>query len=727
MDSDSKDISLVEKIKSVPKRILLIAIISLVIPLTVALSLQPQIFQKNASTTDEEIAGATAKPNIVIFMLDDVNPMDGRFFTQSRTPNIYENFIAKGITFNNMFVETTLCCPGRAGNLTGQHTQNHKVIDLDGNRFNPATTIATEMNGANYYTMLVGKYLNMYQTLTGTKLNPPGWSRFDAIYEGNGKFYNYRIRSKDGNIKYHGSAASDYSTDVLTEIGLGRLKNAPSTKPVYLEMNPYAIHGPHLPAPRHIGDQRCKNIQPWTSPSVGEDDTSDKAKYIRDLGNLSNSYDIKTECEMILAVDDMVGKIVAELKKQGRYNNTVLVLSADNGYAFKEHNLPAKTVPYATRVPLYITWVDGRGSTPRTEDTYISNIDLPVTFCELGGCKMGPYPNGQTNPDGVSFAKLLKDQPYPYYRDAILASQPIKPDNASPSTRPAWWALRTTPQNPDGLWHYIEYATGEKELYDVSNGPCYSWRVGQAGDPCELDNLLSASAKRTKPANLTEIKNKLATRLSQLKNEKGTTLILLTPTPTTEPTVTITDPTPTTEPSVTVEPTVTLPAATSTTVNISAKADSYIRSDLPGNNYGTSTVLNAKASDPSSSTFFKFTLPNLSGKTVEKAVLRISTANTASAAVSGANKIEIKSVSNTWTESNLKYSNKPSPSTSVGSKTGAISSNTTFEIDITSGLAGKISGDISFTLESTGSNVNNLQLKSRESSSGKPTLIITYK
>jgi hypothetical protein len=36
---------------------------------------------------------------------------------------------------------------------------------------------------------------------------------------------------------------------------------------------------------------------------------------------------------------------------------------------------------------------------------------------------------------------------------------------------------------------YTEYATGERELYHLSNGPCYAWKRRQRGDPCMLDNV----------------------------------------------------------------------------------------------------------------------------------------------------------------------------------------------------------------------------------------------
>ena len=35
----------------------------------------------------------------------------------------------------------------------------------------------------------------------------------------------------------------------------------------------------------------------------------------------------------------------------------------------------------------------------------------------------------------------------------------------------------------------MRYETGEEELYDISNGPCWEWQEGAPGDPCRLENL----------------------------------------------------------------------------------------------------------------------------------------------------------------------------------------------------------------------------------------------
>lgn len=487
------------------------------------------------------------KPNIVVIMLDDVNPHDGRLWRESRTPAIYNNIISKGINFTNFYVETPLCCPARANFLTGQHTHNHKVIDLDGTRFNPLVTLATKLRSNGYHTMLTGKYLNYYDKIK-SNIIPPGWDRFDSIYESNGQYYNYRIISKNGNIKHYGTQASDYSTDVIANIAVSRLKNVPSEKPIFAYISPYAVHGPNTPAPRHIGDSRCRYIEPWKVASTGEADVSDKPTYVRNFnGRFPDGYNLKTSCETMLSVDDLVRRVRKELIAQGRLNNTIFILTADNGMGWGEHRYWAKTTPYSTHVPFYLAWPLGRGTSSRIESTILSNIDFAPTICALAGCVMNGYPNNQNRADGVSFLGLIKDGEFNSNRDAVLESQPRAPWNtSSDAKRPAWWAIRTTHNNLLGLWHYVEYETGEKELYDVSNGPCFRWTPDKSGDPCELENLLRSD--RSPSPEALAVSQVLAQRLSQLKAEKGYTPPP-SPTPTLSPTIEPT-PTPTSVPTV---------------------------------------------------------------------------------------------------------------------------------------------------------------------------------
>jgi hypothetical protein len=122
----------------------------------------------------------------------------------------------------------------------------------------------------------------------------------------------------------------------------------------------------------------------------------------------------------------------------------------------------------------------------------------------------------------MSFAGLLLGEASSLPRDAVIDELPKKYGGV-----PAWYAVTTTQQSSlasQGCaaavaggckWHYIEYpGTGEKELYDISNGPCWTWTVGAPGDPCELDNAIANPA-------YADIVTALAARLAQLRAEKG--------------------------------------------------------------------------------------------------------------------------------------------------------------------------------------------------------------
>ena len=84
----------------------------------------------------------------------------------TRTPNIYDQFIAHGINLDHAIGETPLCCPSRANVLTGLHTHNTRVIRNDAQLFDPSEQIGKSMMGAGYASMYIGKYLNRDNTLT---------------------------------------------------------------------------------------------------------------------------------------------------------------------------------------------------------------------------------------------------------------------------------------------------------------------------------------------------------------------------------------------------------------------------------------------------------------------------------------------------------------------------------------------------------------------------------
>jgi hypothetical protein len=247
----------------------------------------------------------------------------------------------------------------------------------------------------------------------------------------------------------------------------------------------------------------------WLPPNYAEADVSDKPAYVQaepqyDPANLRNptGYDLQPVCRAMLAADDMVGAVRAELAREGRLANTILVFAGDNGMNFGEHRLQAKFAPYGTELPFFITWPQRLGTAPSSVSDVVMNIDFAPTICALVGCTLGPYPNGQVAPDGSSFAALLLGTATSMGRDSVIQDLPTS------RKVPVWYAVRTTGasalsgagcaswQGGGCLWHYISYSDGEEELYDDSGGPCREWHVGSPGDPCELENVAHDPAYR---------------------------------------------------------------------------------------------------------------------------------------------------------------------------------------------------------------------------------------
>jgi arylsulfatase A-like enzyme len=444
---------------------------------------------------------AAARPNIVVFYLDDVAAHDGRLWSDpQRTPAIYDTFIAHGTRFTHAFGEDPLCCPARATILSGLHTHNNGVNVNDARLFLPQESVAGELTRAGYTTMWIGKYMNRNSWLsdTGWAAHMAQWSVFDGIFGLNGgAYYDYKIRTKDhGDIAY----TDVHSTRMVADRTVSRFAAAPADKPIFAMLSIYDLHAPNISEP--VTQQqaaRCDGLDPWWTPAYNEADVSDKPAYIQalPLQPYADGWPMAAFCRQMYGVDDVVQRVTDELAAEGRLNNTLLVFTADNGMSWGAHRRgQQKNTPDATAVPLYMAWPAGWGTAPRVVNEYVSNIDLAPTFCQLGGCTLGPYPSGQDEADGRSLVALL-GQGTSLGRDAILEQSPV---GEPAQDIPGWTTIRTTPQSGLGLWRFTQYANGERELYD------------QVNDPYELNNLASQPGRTALVAALSQ-------RLLQLLGE----------------------------------------------------------------------------------------------------------------------------------------------------------------------------------------------------------------
>src|SRR5215211_5795891 len=297
------------------------------------------------SSASHKARGATAKPNIVFILADDMRKDDLRYMPKTRS--VLKD---KGMSFQNAFVSDALCCPTRATIMRVQYAHNTNVWTNHNSQSGgwqaykdnglEQDNVATRLDAAGYRTALFGKYFNGYQNI---RVVPLGWDRWFAHVNGD-SYYNYDIND-NGTIKHFGSSTSDYDTDVIanrTKAFIGASANA--GVPFFAYVAPKAPHGPATPAPRDL--HTYDGLKASRPPSFDEKDVSDKPPWIRQLPRLSNAKKAgidrlhEKRAESLQALDDLVAGVVDKLSNKGIMGNTYIFFTSDNGLHEGEHRIP---------------------------------------------------------------------------------------------------------------------------------------------------------------------------------------------------------------------------------------------------------------------------------------------------------------------------------------------------------------------------------------------------
>jgi arylsulfatase A-like enzyme len=439
-----------------------------------------------ADATTSSVDAAAGRPDVVVILTDDQRLDDLGVMT-----TVQQEIAGKGTTFANAFVVNTVCCPTRATLLTGRHSHGSGVFtngqDCHGSRpFDDRSTVATTLDAAGYRTGMVGKYRNSW---IGED-PPPGWDDWHAFWglgdNSGGAYFDYQL-DHNGVRQSYGSAAADYSTDVLAPYAEDFIRSTPASEPLFLMFTPFGPHGGQKPAPRHRGVFDGMVIP--HGPHFNEADVSDKPAYVRAMPALTadelRAVDVsrRRARETLLSVDEAVAGILDALADTNRLSNTLVVFTSDQGFSRGEHRIERKGAPYEDilRVPL-VARFDAGGTGARVESRMVANTDLAPTLAALAGTSMPGV-------DGRSWLPLLQDQPVPWRHDVLTeyvqGGDPI----------PSYCAIRTATRK------YVGYVTGEVELYDLERDP-YEL-ANAAGDPAYATDVANLAGRAAASCSLT--------------------------------------------------------------------------------------------------------------------------------------------------------------------------------------------------------------------------------
>jgi N-acetylglucosamine-6-sulfatase len=416
------------------------------------------------------VEAAPAKPDIVLFYIDDFAPYPVRLWDDpSRTPEL-ARFANKGLDFRNAIASTPICGPARANLLTGKYGHNNGVTQNEMHQYDPRNSIGPKLGNRGYKTAFVGKHINRlkqeYPTRKAMQRLSSGWDRFDVIWENQGRFFDWTQYRKSGTREYR-NGSLQHSTYVSAKRAAEIIENSKRSKPLFIVVSLFDGHKPMTPLKRFKGDPACNGIGRWSGPAFNEANVSDKPRHMRATPKLSfGGYPLRKRCEQLLTVDWAVATVRQALKRSGRLSNTLQILTADNGWLMGDHRLEGKTYPYATSVPLYMQWPAVIGNAGRRVKEPVSNVDLGRTFCALAGCAI-PKSNGRSLLPLIKGTSDRLERKFLYVE--MLHANRHYPGRAR--ARPAWAGVETTLNYSDTLWAFTRYQTGEEELYDLSHDP----------------------------------------------------------------------------------------------------------------------------------------------------------------------------------------------------------------------------------------------------------------
>lgn len=323
---------------------------------------------------------ASSKPNIIVILSDDIGYSDiGCMGSEIATPNL-DSLAAGGLRFTQ-FYNTARCCPTRGSILTGLYPHQSGIgymTDLAaysanaminewyaGDLRQDAVTIAEALRGGGYRTYAVGKWhvtKNIGKAETrGTETEVPtnnwplqrGFDRYYGILPGAANFFspvhvtrdNTRIDPKH-DPEY--PAKDFYLTDAFSDHAVRYVNEhakADKEKPFFMYLAYTAAHWPMHAKPADIAKYKGKYDGGYTPIRQA------RLEKMRQLGILDPAWqmspqfgdwskverkDWEARCMEVYAamIDNMdqgIGRLIAALKANGQFENTLIVYLQDNG------------------------------------------------------------------------------------------------------------------------------------------------------------------------------------------------------------------------------------------------------------------------------------------------------------------------------------------------------------------------------------------------------------
>jgi N-sulfoglucosamine sulfohydrolase len=320
-------------------------------------------------------AGQPAKPNILFALADDWSYGHAGAYGCNwvKTPAL-DRVAREGILFTHAYTPNGKCAPSRASLLTGRNPWQLKAAANHWCYF-PAEfkTFPEALGEQGYFTGMTGK-----GWAPGVAKNASGKDR-----QMTGRPFNKRqAPAPTADI-----ARNDYAANFMDF-----LDAAPSDKPWCFWYGGFEPHrGYEFGSGVAKGGKRLSDID--RVPACWPDNEAVR----------NDMLDYAFEVEHF---DRHLGRMLAELEKRGLLDNTLVVVTSDNGMPFPHDKGHAYND--SDHLPLAVMWKKGVNKPGRVVDDYVSFIDVAPTFLDVAGLECGKA--GMAPVTGRSLTEIFKSE-----------------------------------------------------------------------------------------------------------------------------------------------------------------------------------------------------------------------------------------------------------------------------------------------------------------------------
>ncbi|MHC4886185.1 MAG: sulfatase-like hydrolase/transferase [Planctomycetota bacterium] len=382
------------------------------------------------------------QPNIVFLFTDDqrYNTIAALGNEEILTPNL-DKLVARGTTFTHSHImggsSPAVCMPSRAMLNTGRTL--YEIQGMGQEIPEDHALIGETLQRAGYKTWGSGKWHS------GRRAFARSFGDGDEIFFGgmcdhwNVPAYHYDptgeyaqrpqitdpwktrdVTYTDGDHINRG----EHSTDSIANAAIDYIQNYEEDKPFYMYCSFLAPHDPRSMPEKYMKlyenrsvslPENFAHIHPFDNGELRIRDemlAGHPRKESEVLEHLMEYY------AMITHLDDVMGQVIDAVEAKGELDNTVFVMSGDNGLAVGCHGLMGKQSLYdhSVRVPLIFAGPGIPQNETRNQFSLLS--DLFPTFCDLAGCDTPKTVTGTSlKPILDDAAAPLRDQLYLVYKD----------------------------------------------------------------------------------------------------------------------------------------------------------------------------------------------------------------------------------------------------------------------------------------------------------------------